>query len=74
MHHHPLLASFNLRYALTAVPGLASQTSIPASGVHSMQVRPYGCGRCGCDHLERAGWCQQFPAAARSWVGEPWPL
>lgn len=38
VHHHPLLASVNLRYALTAVPGLASQTPIPASGVHSMQV------------------------------------
>jgi len=39
VHHHPLLASVNLRYALTAVPGLASQTSIPASAVHSMQVQ-----------------------------------
>ena len=38
MHHHPLLASVNLRYALTAVPGLASQTAIPARAVHSMQV------------------------------------
>jgi hypothetical protein len=38
VHHHPLLASVNLRYALTAVPGLARQTAIPASAVHSMQV------------------------------------
>lgn len=39
MHHHPPLAAVNLRYALTGVPGLASQTAIPASAVHSMQVR-----------------------------------
>lgn len=39
VHHHPLLASFNIRFALTGVPGLASQTAIPASAVHSMQVR-----------------------------------
>jgi len=38
VHHHPLLASFNIRFALTGVPGLASQTAIPASAVHSMQV------------------------------------
>ncbi|KAL4426389.1 hypothetical protein ABPG77_004683 [Micractinium sp. CCAP 211/92] len=60
VHHHPLLASVNLRYALTAVPGLASQTPIPASGVHSMQLDPsnpcrlafhLGCGWSGVLHL-----------------------
>lgn len=43
VHHHPLLASINLRHALTGVPGLASQTFIPASAVHSMQVSAPAC-------------------------------
>lgn len=40
VHHHPLLASVNLRHALTAVPGLARQTAIPSSAVQSMQLDP----------------------------------
>lgn len=38
VHHHPLLDSLSLRLALTAVPGLADQTAIPASGVQWLQV------------------------------------
>ncbi len=38
VYHHPLLDSVNLRLALALVPGLASQTAIPASGVQWLQV------------------------------------
>lgn len=63
MHHHPLLAAFNIRHALTGVPGLASQTAIPASGIHSMQLDPsdprrlafhLGCGWSGVLSLHGA--------------------
>lgn len=53
VHHHPLLESISLRAALTAVPGLADQTSIPASAVQWLQVglgRRVGglCSGCRC--------------------------
>ena len=63
VHHHPLLAAFNIRHALTGVPGLASQTAIPASGIHSMQLDPsdprrlafhLGCGWSGVLSLHGA--------------------
>mgnify|MGYP001093765225 CR=1 FL=1 len=38
VYHHPVLCSLNLRLALTAVPGLASQTVIPATAIQWLQV------------------------------------
>jgi hypothetical protein len=64
VHHHPLLAAVSLRLALTAVPGLASQTAIPASGVQSLALDPrdprrlafhLGCGWSGVLRLQGGG-------------------
>ena len=65
VHHHPLLASFNMRFALTGVPGLASQTTIPASAVHSMQVclqPPLGNSACWSSCARAVVWIWPWPA------------
>ncbi|GAB4817829.1 hypothetical protein N2152v2_004875 [Parachlorella kessleri] len=54
VYHHPVLSSLHLRLALTAVPGLASQTAIPAAAIQWLQGDPLDERRLGF-HLG-CGW------------------